>query len=244
MARKEKSSKEKKKISEKKEVCEIFEVEKNGKETEIKSCGIETEKPASPEQIKKEKKIFFNIMAVMIGLVLFFLVFYFMSYYTTHFEYQGVKFEVVKMGQLTFYKTSLPVNYQNSKADYNFYLRNDPRRLGNVEFDGEINLKQNMVFEMTDSFNCNGDGVISIANLQNLYNLVGTKMIRDENATCDIQGRYMFLQINEGNETKITEYGLNGGCYNIEVNNCEILPATEKFMLETFIDVNAKLKNQ
>ncbi|VVB83346.1 Uncharacterised protein [uncultured archaeon] len=244
--KKEKTTKERKnkKNSKKEEVCEIFDVEKNGKETEIKSCGMEEEKIESPGQVDKEKKIFLKLAIIMIGLFLFFVAFYLMSYYSMHFDYKGVKFEVTKMGQLTLYKTSLPVTTSDGKrADYNFYLRNDPRKLEAIQFDGQINLSPNMVLNMTNNFNCNGDGMIAIANIQNLYNLIGTKMIKDENATCDLEGRYMFLRIRDGNKTGIMEYGIKGGCYNIDINNCEILPATEKFMLETLITVNAKLKS-
>ncbi|MEK6827403.1 MAG: hypothetical protein AABX99_02885 [Nanoarchaeota archaeon] len=233
-----------KKSVEKKEVCEIFSVEKNGKEETVQSCGVESEKPASSEQLNKEKKIFLKLAIILGGLVLFFAMFYLMSYYSMHFDYRGVKFEVTKMGQLTLYKTSLPVTTSDGKrADYNFYLRNDPRKLEEIKFDGQISLSPNMVLNMTNSFNCNGDGMIAIANLQNLYNLIGTKMIRDENATCDLEGRYMFLRIRDGNKTGIMESGVKGGCYDLDVNNCEILPATEKFMIETLIEVNAKLKS-
>ena len=226
----------------KEEVCEIFDVEKKGKKEEIKSCGIEEEKSASNEQMKKERSIFMKLTVIMTGLVLFFLAFYLMSYFTNHIEVQGVNFEIVKMGQLIFYKTSLPTMYNGTKADYNFYLRTDPRKLVNIPFDGSISLSSNMVLNMTDDFNCNGDGRIAVANVQNLYSFLGVKMIRDENASCDPQGRYMFLRITGGNKTEISEYGISGGCYNMEVNNCEILPATEKFMLDTLIQVNAKLK--
>jgi hypothetical protein len=96
---------------------------------------------------------------------------------------------------------------------------------------------------MTNSFNCDGDGVIGIANVLNLYKIIGTQVIKDENASCDdLLGRYMFLNIKEGNETKINDYGLKGACYNIEVKGCDILPATERFMLETLIKVNKVVK--
>ena len=75
MARKKKRSEGKKdrkeeiNKSEDKENCEIFEVEKNGKEEVKKFCGDELEsKPATKEQIKKENKLLRNIL---IGLAIF-----------------------------------------------------------------------------------------------------------------------------------------------------------------------------
>ena len=150
-----------------------------------------------------------------------------------HFEYKGVKFDVVKEGNLVFYKTALPVMYNEEKALYNFYLRNDPRKLKNIPVEGEINLKNFLVINITGDFNCDGDGIIAIANLMNLYELFGIKIMKDENASCDAQGRYMFMQIQPGNKTSIEQFG--PACYNLNVNDCEILKVTERLMLETFI---------
>ena len=234
----------KKKGSNKENVIEdeIFQVEKDGKEKIVRKEILEEEKPASPEQLKKEKKTFTTIIMAMGGFILFFLLVLFAIYSSSHFKVEGVEFERMKIGEILVYRTSLPVNYNNTVATYNFYLRSDPRELEKISFDGEIILQKNMVLNTMNEFNCEGDAVIAIANIQNLYNLIGTKMISDANATCDSQGRYVFTTIKEGEETKITEYGIMGGCYEIEVSNCEILKATEKFMLETFIKVNKELK--
>ncbi len=237
-----KKEKEEKTIKE--EVCEIFDVEKNGKEKIIKTCGTEEQKAASPEQIKKENKTFKVIIIAIIGFILMFLAVYWIIESTKHFEVEGVKFEIVKEGNLMLYRTSLPVTYQNKLANYNFYLRKDPRVLNNIDFNGDgLDLKENMVINMTQDFNCNGDGIIAIANLLKLYEVLGTDVIKDENATCDdLYGRYTFLRIKEGGETEMDEFGFSGSCYNVYIKDCEILEGTEKFMLETFIEVNKKLK--
>lgn len=236
----------KKKEIKKDEVSEIFKIEDGGKEKIIKTHIMKEEKEEKPskEQINKENKIFRNIILVLAGFILMFLIVYLIIYYINHFEVEGVKFEIVKMGSLTLYKTSVPVMYQGKKADYNFYLRTNPKLLKNTEFNGDLSVKENMVINMSEDFNCNGDGVIAIANLLNLYKLIGTNVIKDENAGCDdIYGRYVFLNIKNGDETRIVEYGLKGACYNLNVNNCEILKVTEKFMLESFIKIN-KLKKE
>lgn len=238
--KKDKISISKEDAPKKEEVCEIFDVEKNGKEETIKSCGVEEAKSPSPEQIKKEKKIFISIGLVLLGLVLMFLAFLLFMYLTSSFEVNGVKFSIDKgtVIGMTLYKTFLPVTYNGTQADYNFWLRTDPRRLTEINFSGSLILQKNMVLNTTDSLNCNGDGIIAVANVVKLYNVLGVKIIKDENASCDTQGRYMYLNIQKGNETKIEKFG--PVCYNIYVNNCEILPATERFMLETFTLANKK----
>ena len=66
--------------------------------------------------------------------------------------------------------------------------------------------------------------------------MVGTKVIRDENATCDSEGRYMYINLKSGDKTKIEQSG--NACYDILINNCEILEGTERFMVETFAKLN------
>jgi hypothetical protein len=151
------------------------------------------------------------------------------------FEYEGVKFKTVKEGELILYRTALPVIHRGEEDEYNFYLRNDPREL-NVSFEGGLDIQENVVINETGNFICDGDGVIAVANMVNLYEIIGTEIIKDDTADCDIQGRYMFIRLQQGNETNIEEFGPS--CYNININNCEILKGTEKFMIETFIEVN------
>jgi hypothetical protein len=89
---------------------------------------------------------------------------------------------------------------------------------------------------MEKDFKCEGKGIIAIQNLLNLYKFIGITVMSDENATCDPEAKYTFIQILEGSETKIEQTGQS--CYNIYINNCEILEGTEKLMIETFANVN------
>jgi hypothetical protein len=248
----EKKSIAKKEKVEKEKVCEVFDVEKNGKIEEIKSCGVEEEAKPSEVQMKREIKIFKTVIIVMMAFVLFFLGVLWLINYFNHFSVGGVIFEIDKTDMVgkTLYKTTLPVHYQDSvtgkvvSAEYRFYFRNDPRTLDKIPMEGNITVMPNMVVNMTRDFNCNGDGMIAVANLLNLYKVIGVDVIKDDKATCDKNGQYTFLRITDGkdeNYTGIIEYGLSGGCYNLYVNNCEILPVTEKFMLETLMQVNKQL---
>jgi len=155
-----------------------------------------------------------------------------------HFEYEEIKFDVVKEGDIIFYRTSIPVIYNGKEVPYNFYLRNDPRKL-NIPVYGEINFKENMVLEVTtEELFCEGDWNLAMRNLINLYELLGINVVKDENSTCDEQGRYMFVRIQESNETNIEQFG--PVCYNLNVNNCEILKIAEQLMIETLIKFNKR----
>lgn len=248
--KKSKSARGKKEIKKKEEVCEIFEIEKDGKEKIVESCGVEEEKVASKKQITNEYKIFKAVIIIMMFFILMFLAFLWIINSVNKFNVGGVVFEVDKkdLAGVTLYRTSLPVQGKSTMtgkmvtAEYNFYLRNDPRMLkAKIDFDGGIaSIKKNMVINMTNSFNCNGDGMIGIANLLKLYEITGTIVIKDKNATCDREGRYAFLNIQEGEETRIDQFG--PACYNLYVKDCEILKGTERFMLDTLIEVNRNVR--
>jgi hypothetical protein len=237
----EKKKKENKKTE---EVTEIFEVEKNGKEKIVEAHGMEEEKPESKDQVKKEKKIFMIVILVMVGLAALFAATYFISDSFNHMEIEGVKFTLDKatMAGKTLYKTSLPVTFNGSRADYNFWLRGNPKKTNEIPFNGSLLIMKDMVLNQTENFKCDGDGIIGVANLLKLYSVLDVNVIADKNATCDIQERYVFVNIKAGNETRIEQTGKT--CYEIQVKDCEILPATERFMLETFVKANEFLKGQ
>ena len=228
-----------KKLNEGAEVCETFDVGKEGKEKLIKTCGVVDSTPATKEQIDSQNKLLGNILLALGVIIIIFIAGYFAINSIRYFEYEGVKFDVVKEGNLIFYKTMIPAMYQGKKTEYNFYIRNDPRKLGVVPFEGKFYLAKNMVLNMDEEFNCDGDGVIAVANLVKLYDFMRVGIIADENASCSENKEYMFVHVQRGNSTEIREIG--PACYEINVANCEILKATEKFMVETFINIQDKI---
>lgn len=239
MAKKKKSKNKKKE-----KVCEIFKVKKGEKEEIKKVCGEEEIKISSKEQIKKENK---QLKQIFIGIgivVLIFILIMLFIRFTAHFTYGGVKFKIVKEGELIFYNTFFKMYNEEGAhiADYNFYIRNDPRKLEEIPFKGgELVLTKNMVINMTYNFNCEGDGIIALANFVKLHEFLGMEVIQDPNAGCDFLGQYTFVKIASGDETKIEKYGPS--CYKMYIHDCEILQGTERFMLETFIKANKALGN-
>jgi hypothetical protein len=227
-------------IEETTEVDETFKIEKNGSEEIIETHG-ELKEPIIPDEklIKKENRQLRNILwGAGIILVLIVAIIYFLNSVRS-FEYEGVEFEVVREGELILYNTKLPLQDDSgNKYEYNFFLRNDPRE-SQIGFNGSVLIKELVVFYSEEEFGCDGDGIISIANLRQLYEVLGAKVIKDENATCDSEGKYTYINLKEGNETVIEQTGIS--CYDIVINNCEILAAAEKLMVETFIQVNEDL---
>jgi hypothetical protein len=222
-------------LEKKEKACEIFEIEEKGKEKIIEKCGDFEEEHASKKNLEKQNKTLRNILIGLVLLVIGFIATILLVQSMSKFTYENTKFEITKEGRLLLYRTTLPVYYQGQIRDYNFYLRNDPRKLKNIEFDGEVHLLKNAVVNMSE-IKCDGDEIIALANLIKLWNIIGTNVIKDENASCDELGRYIYLNIAIGDETKIIEK--SPACYEMTIDNCKILEATEKFMVETFVELN------
>lgn len=238
MPQKKRKASSKKSNIKKEEVCEIFEKQKDGKETEIESCGVQEVEEVKKGQMEQQNKILRNVLIIIGISIVFFLAVWWSVNSIRHFEYKNAQYDVVKEQNLILYNTKLKM-MQGEKhvADYNFYLRNDPRKLNDIEFTGEILLAKNIVVNSESDFTCEGDGTIGLANLVKLFGVLNFNVLADKNATCVQDASYSIIEIVEGNETKITQYGPS--CYKMEVKGCEILEATEKFMVETFAKINA-----
>jgi len=231
MAKKKKTAKK-----DKKEVKEIVEITKDGKEKTKEFHGVEKEKHASKEQIKRQKKQFGVILGVLGAIILLCLVAFIINYKSTHFDYKGLKFKKVVQGEIIFYEVPMVTQYEGSKLTYNFYLRTNPNKLKDVVFDGEIELKNDLILDVTtENLFCDGDWQISIGNLMNL-NVFNINVGKNENISCEEGSDYIYVNIHEGNESRIEQYG--PACYNLYIADCEVLAVTEKFMVETFVKVN------
>lgn len=205
----------------------------------IKKQESDKKETRTQERIK-ENKLLLKILLVIGFFFLAILVAFFVMKPSARPDYNGVTFNVVQEGELTFYETSFNVIYQGKPTLYNIYLRNNPKELEkNVPFEGELELKNFMVLNSTTSnLFCEGDWNLAIGNLLNL-NIFNIEIMKDENASCSSAGEYMFVEIEEGEETKIKQTGPS--CYKLIVNDCEILPVTERFMIEFFSEVNILL---
>ena len=199
-------------------------------------------KTSRKKQIESQNKILKNFfIGVGVIIITILLIFLFINQ-TKNFEYEGVEFSIVKFCDtrpcLITYNTKIPVIYQGEEILYNFYLRNDPRKLvTSVPFDGEVVFKNDMFINITFNRGCEGHETIAIVNFLNLYEISGINVTAaDENAECDSEGNSMFILIQESNRTSIEQFG--PACYNINIKNCEILEGTERFLIDTFVEIN------
>lgn len=236
MAEKKKKSK---KISKKKEkICEVFEIKKDGEEIVKEVCGTREVEQVSEGQIKKENKILGIILMILGTALIIFLVTHFIVQAPKTFEYKNMTFDIIDEGNVRFYHTSFPWEINKQKVTYNVYLRKDPRQNEkNVPFEGNLVITKAIVLNTEGDFNCEGNGVIAIANFNQIFTALGATIMNDPNATCDDQGRYNLITIKAGNETKIEEYSPR--CYNLYVSNCEMLDVTERFITETLSLIEA-----
>ena len=224
----------KKKGTKKRKVIEFFKIGRKNKEKIVKKEGMESvEEEPSKKQIIDENKILIKFILVIGIIVLSFLALYFYVNSLGTFEYRGLDFEIIQEGEITFYHNSFLIKEGMKNINYNVYLRNDPRELERIPFEGEIYTMERFVIDNTDDFVCGGDGGISMINLQQVFDAFGSEFIKDPNAECDFFGRFGFLKIQESDKTSIEQTG--PACYNLNVNNCEILKVTEKFMIETLV---------
>ncbi|MEM3091091.1 MAG: hypothetical protein QXD05_00880 [Candidatus Pacearchaeota archaeon] len=192
---------------------------------------------------KKQKKILKNFLIVSGTIIIAVVVFFIFSRYNESFVYNGVNFSVVKFCDsgpfscLITYNTKVPVIYKGKNSNYNFYLRNDPRKLGrDIPFEGDLILTEKMFVKITFNQYCQGDEKIAVENFLNLHRVIGINVSSGEKSVCDITGTNTFILIQESNTTKIEKIGPS--CYNINIKNCEIIKGMERFMIETFVKIN------
>jgi len=224
----------KKKVpTKKKKVKETFEV----KGKTIKKTGIEEIPIKTKDQEKQENKILRNILIITGIIILLVVGAYFYIDSLRSYNYEGVEFTTIQEGELILYKTFLPVPYQGEIVPYNIFFRTKPTKLKNIEFNTEdFTLMKNVALNIKTEFDCKGYQSIAIGNIGVVHNVARINLMHDQNATCDPQGRYMLINIEEGDKSEIISEGNN--CYTLKVNNCEILPVTERFLLEVLSELN------
>ena len=224
--------------------------EKRGRNKAARKESAETQgKKPNAKQVSKENKTLRNIFIVIGVTFVIIMAGIFAVNKLNNFTYNGVDFKKVKFCDtepcLILYQTSLPVIINGTHATYNLYFRNDPRKLDNVSMDGEINLLPNIVVNLKQDFNCDGDGGIALGNLVNQFyrKLLGANVtiVDDNSVKCNLNKNYLYIEIREGGTTRIIQ--ATDSCYVLEVNNCEIMKVSEKFMIETLAKINTLINN-
>lgn len=208
------------------------------------------EKPLDMQKLSKEAMW---MIAIMVGLIAFVLVFFFSVNSMKSFDYKGLTFTREKFGDLDVYHHYFYFNYLGQTYQYNLYLRNDPRR-NKVPVEGDIIgllgiRRNNAVYVSIDNnnlMNCTNSSIavasISSFLTNNKIMMRGALPDKEEAeaknttyADCENNPDDMVIMILSGEETKVSS---KGNCYTITAVNCEILDAVEKFEVQAIIDDN------
>ena len=136
----------------------------------------EIEGKSNKNILEKERKQLRNVLLGLGVFVILIVLAVFFINSIKSFEYKGTKFDIVREGDLILYNTKVALFNENGEhyQNYNFFLRNDPRK-SKVDFNGELELKKLAVINSSGEFNCNGDGIIAVLNLRQLMKFLGQK---------------------------------------------------------------------
>jgi len=187
----------------------------------------------------------------MISLILIvILVPFIIKNFINKFVYINLEWQKTRLGNLFFYSTRIPIVNKQGQiiSSYSMNFRNDPRKLDHVNTylgNGLITFKKNETVYITlypDMEPCGANNTIALFNLAgflrdfgglNIKSAVSKLDYANENnmsyITCKNTPDNTVIYVNSGSETRI--HKVNDNCYEIIYNNCEIIPATEKFML-------------
>jgi len=210
---------------------------------------------------KQNVQIKWAVILMLTAILIILAVPYIKQNYFDRFKYNGLVFQKTKLGELTFYSANFPVvDIQGrSIGSYAMNFRNDPRNLEyidinlskeNIEFSsygnkyGPVYISLNPLMEK-----CN-ETIIAMATLSgflkdsdlDVYAAVTDKAYaKDNNQTQKWCTPFeTVIVITDGNETSIEE--ITSGCYKLTFKNCEVLPVTEKFMLDILKSYTARFE--
>ena len=200
------------------------------------------------EKQEKQLKMAVVFMAVLIGLIF---AFYFWMIGVGSFEYEGLEFQKVKEGDLIFYETRFPIKKLtltgNIVGELDFFFRNDPRTLDDIDVEEEVVLSKYIAIAAGDSEieKCKETALaastLSLFLTQldfDTYGATTNKTLSEETGRVFIgenceKVRDTGILFKTGKENKITK---QGNCYVLEAKNCNTLRVTEKFILEFYLD--------
>ena len=219
----------------------------------------EEQKTESPEK-KPDKQIYMVLIAMAILIAVFFASYFIFKSFNT-FTYEGLTFTKEKFGEILVFHHYYLFNSQGELFQYNLYVRNDPRKnsvpITGKAVDEGIEFRQdNFVYISVNPENltqCEYT-LVGLSNLasflsDNQLNVKGAAPIKElanetnvRYATCDTHPDDEVIIVQAGNETKIIQE--NDNCHIIQIANCEVLPAIEKFQIKSILDARKRSTNQ
>ncbi len=197
-------------------------------------------------------------IGVVVGIALLFVIFLGGYYYfqsLNYFEYLGVDWDIQEYPNLDLYHTRFPIKYKGEViANYNMYLRNDPRE-NNIPINvSQIGFEKNVVLSLDDSADeCSGvtragsDLAMFVSAFPFVTNVTGalTNQTKAEelglqyvDCSSDNSNKNRTVIIFQKSETpSVVE---EQGCYIINFGDCEVSKSIERFQLEILDQLNFK----
>jgi hypothetical protein len=205
---------------------------KKTENNQIKEKTNEKTNETNPTKDKSNENKILKYTLIISGLIILLVIgFAFYINSLKSFDYKGVEFKTISYGDLILYQTTFPVMHEGKLTPFNAYFRTKPSKLERIDFPEEnFTAMKYTVLNFDEEIECDGDDVIAIANMRQIHDAIGARIMTDENATCDEEGRYAYLDIKSSDKTQIIQTGKN--CYDLEFTDCEILPVTEKYLAE------------
>ena len=213
------------------------------KKIKIKDKNMEDSEKLSRDKQNKYIKYFVLIMAIILLIIVAFA----FKPKEAKFEYLGMEFERVMFDKIPLYQTVVqPINRITGEAsgiNYVIYLRNDPRKLEFVPIIGRIKLTRDVIVALDKSIteaNC-VNATLAALNMGQFMNAAGIKALRgttnlteaeEDNlryASCESSDNISVIITEIGNKTEVVQEDVN--CYKIKVNNCQVIEATERFLV-------------
>lgn len=215
---------------------------------------------------RKEKKVrmwFYLILGLVVGVVLLFIIFSLFFGSVSSFlsnsnsiNYNGLVFTREKFQNIDlFHYTYYSKDANGGLFKNNIYLRIDPRK-NNVPVEGSLTFEGDRqiysTIDTTGLLNCSDIlrdvSFIPTFFVNNFYKVkigaVNETEAKESNVsqiTCEKYPDEKVVFIRAADETKITR---KGNCYTINVANCELLAASEKFEVQSLLDSKAGQLNQ
>jgi hypothetical protein len=211
--------------------------------------------PAEEIETKEKKRQEMQIGWIVFWLVLFiaFTISFILLYRNAGtFIYNGMKFQRVNMEGLTLYKTTLQFTRPDGSFKFDLYLRNNPKDLEGIPVspNATITLRRGgfVSFEPRIS-GCYGSNVAAYelgAFLGALGMLVRgattDKNLSEEKAlewrVCNQSALNTVIVLTSNNRSSIEYDGYN--CYTLNIANCDAIAVSEKFILETALQMLKK----
>lgn len=170
------------------------------------------------------------------------------------FKYQTLTFTKERFSNIPVYHYYYSFSFNGETYQYNLYLRNDPRK-------NEVSVPGGIIYPSageTIYVSINGEDMMKCKDsLRDIYSLAGfmqdnmfrvksgypdEELAKKNNLTyidCSTNPDSMVIVIKEGNETKIER---QGNCYTINIADCQVLDAIEKFEVQSLIDAKKRAK--